>query len=123
MDPRTHVASGTYYRYSLSIYDIIKPGGSARQCLSVYDGEADDIWADAKAASDRIPGATFFSFPELDHCQTFLLGNLALPRVITFSHSGVTSSRELSGLRATYPVATTVSQTAGAKRPGKTYFG
>jgi pimeloyl-ACP methyl ester carboxylesterase len=68
--------------------DELLPQISAPCCL--YAGEADDIWADAKAASDRIPGATFLSFPGLDHCQTFLRGDLVLPRVIAFLRSGVT---------------------------------
>jgi pimeloyl-ACP methyl ester carboxylesterase len=68
--------------------DELLPQISAPCCL--YAGEADDIWADAKAASDRIPGATFLSFPGLDHCQTFLRGDLVLPRVMAFLHSAVT---------------------------------
>jgi pimeloyl-ACP methyl ester carboxylesterase len=67
--------------------DELLPQISMLCCL--YAGEADDIWTDARAASERIPGATFVSFPGLDHCQTFLRADVVLPRVISFLRSGI----------------------------------
>ncbi len=40
-------------------------------CL--YAGDADDIYLEARAARERIPGAVFISLPGLDHCQAFIV--------------------------------------------------
>jgi pimeloyl-ACP methyl ester carboxylesterase len=66
--------------------DELLPQISMPCCL--YAGEADDICAEAMAASERIPSATFFSLPGLDHCQTFCRADLVLPRVMPFLRSG-----------------------------------
>ena len=50
----------------------------------IYAGEADPLFAQAKSASERIPGATFFSLPGFSHLQTFTKSDRVLPRVIEF---------------------------------------
>jgi len=62
--------------------DELLPHISAPCCL--YAGEADDIYSQARAASERIPGAAFLSFPGLDHCQAFARADLVLPPVMKF---------------------------------------
>jgi pimeloyl-ACP methyl ester carboxylesterase len=55
-------------------------------CL--YAGEMDDICVQARAASQRIPEAIFFSLPGLDHCEAFSRADLVLPPVLRFLQSG-----------------------------------
>jgi pimeloyl-ACP methyl ester carboxylesterase len=62
--------------------DELLPHISAPCCL--YAGEADDIYFQARSGSERISGATFLSFPGLDHCQAFVRADLVLPRVMKF---------------------------------------
>ena len=62
--------------------DELLPGISAPCCL--YAGEADDMYSQARAASERIPGAAFLSFAGLDHCQAFTRADLVLPPVMKF---------------------------------------
>ena len=51
-------------------------------CL--YAGEADPMFAQAKAASERIPNARFFSLPGLSHLQAFVESSRVLPPVMDF---------------------------------------
>jgi len=53
------------------------------QCC-LYAGEADDVFAEARTASQRIPGATFFALPGLDHAGAFVRTDLVLPPVTRF---------------------------------------
>ena len=62
--------------------DELLPHMSMRCCL--YAGGADDVCDQARAASERIAGAMFFSFPGLDHCAAFSRADLVLPRVMPF---------------------------------------
>lgn len=66
--------------------DELLPRISAPCCL--YAGEADDIYFQARAASERIPSAAFLSFPGLDHCQAFARADLVLPPVMKFLGGG-----------------------------------
>lgn len=51
-------------------------------CL--YAGEADPLHAQAKAASQLIPAAAFFSLPGLTHPGAFQRSDLVLPQVLKF---------------------------------------
>ena len=62
--------------------DEFLPRMSMPCCL--YAGAADDVCGHARAASELIPGAMFFSLPRLDHCQAFTRADLVLPRVMQF---------------------------------------
>jgi pimeloyl-ACP methyl ester carboxylesterase len=62
--------------------DELLPHISAPCCL--YAGEADDIYFQARAGSERISGAAFLWFPGLDHCQAFVRADLVLPLVLKF---------------------------------------
>jgi pimeloyl-ACP methyl ester carboxylesterase len=62
--------------------DELLPKITAPCCL--YAGELDEIYSQARAGSKRIPGATFLSFPGLDHCQAFVRADLVLPKVMKF---------------------------------------
>jgi pimeloyl-ACP methyl ester carboxylesterase len=50
----------------------------------IYAGEADPQFAQAKLASERLPGSSFFSLPGLSHLQAFAACDCVLPRVIEF---------------------------------------
>jgi pimeloyl-ACP methyl ester carboxylesterase len=52
-------------------------------CL-LYVGEADPLFAEAKAAAQLIPNARFFSLPSLTHEGGWSRSDLALPRVTAF---------------------------------------
>lgn len=65
--------------------DAMLPQISIPCCL--YAGDADNIYVEARAASERIPGATFLSLAGLDHCQAFCRADLVLPRVMPFLRS------------------------------------
>jgi len=54
-------------------------------CL--YAGEADAIYPLAKATSEQIPNARFFSIPRLSHLQTFVESHRVLPQVMEFLDS------------------------------------
>jgi pimeloyl-ACP methyl ester carboxylesterase len=51
-------------------------------CL--YAGETDPLYQPAKAASERIPGAVFFSLFGLAHAGAFRSSDLVVPRVLAF---------------------------------------
>jgi pimeloyl-ACP methyl ester carboxylesterase len=50
----------------------------------IYAGDADDVFANAKAASTQIPNACFFSLPGLGHLQVLYKSDKVLPRVMEF---------------------------------------
>jgi pimeloyl-ACP methyl ester carboxylesterase len=50
----------------------------------VYAGDADPLFAQAKAAGARIPNARFFPLPGLSHFQAMVRSDLVLPQVIAF---------------------------------------
>jgi len=54
-----------------------------------YVGEADPIYAEAKTASQLIPGARFFSLPGLSHAGAFERSDLVLSQVIPFLRGAV----------------------------------
>ena len=62
--------------------DELLPRMSRPCCL--YAGDADDVCEQARSASERIPGAMFFSLPGLDHCEAFTRVELVLPQVMPF---------------------------------------
>ena len=62
--------------------DELLPRMSMPCCL--YAGDADDVCEQARSASERIPGAMFFSLPGLDHCEAFTRVELVLPQVMPF---------------------------------------
>jgi pimeloyl-ACP methyl ester carboxylesterase len=66
--------------------DELLPRMSMPCCL--YVGDADDVCGQARSASERIPGAMFFSLPGLDHCEAFSRAELVLPRVMPFLVGG-----------------------------------
>ena len=66
--------------------DELLPRISMPCCL--YVGEADDVCEQARLASERIPGAMFFSLPRLDHCEAFTRIELVLPRIVPFLAGG-----------------------------------
>ena len=53
-------------------------------CL--YAGGADPLYPKARECAQRIPQATFFAMPNLDHGAAFREAGLALPHVIRFLH-------------------------------------
>ena len=67
-------------------FDELLPEISIPCCL--YAGEMDDVCVQARAASERIPGAVFFSLSGLDHCEAFVRADLVLPPVLRFLRSG-----------------------------------
>jgi len=66
--------------------DELLPQMSMPCCL--YAGDADGVFGQARSASERIPGAVFFSLPGLDHCEAFRRAELVLPRVVPFLLGG-----------------------------------
>jgi len=50
----------------------------------LFVGETDPFYSGAKECSKSIPNATFVSFPELGHWQTFLRKDLVLPQLAKF---------------------------------------
>ncbi len=50
----------------------------------IYAGEADPQFAQANSASERIPGASFFSLPGLSHIQAFTASDRVLKQVMEF---------------------------------------
>lgn len=50
----------------------------------VYAGDADPLFAQAKAASARLPHARFFPLPGLSHVQAMARSDLVLPHVVAF---------------------------------------
>ena len=52
-------------------------------CL-LYAGEADGFYEGARECARHIPGATFVSFPGLDHGQTSQAGSLVVPHLTEF---------------------------------------
>jgi pimeloyl-ACP methyl ester carboxylesterase len=55
-------------------------------CL--YAGDADPLYPQAKAASQLVPGATFFSLPGLTHFGAYENRDFVLPRVADFLGGG-----------------------------------
>jgi pimeloyl-ACP methyl ester carboxylesterase len=51
-------------------------------CL--YVGEVDPIHPEVKACSQLIPRVTFFSLPDLNHCNAYSRSDLVLPRITGF---------------------------------------
>ena len=60
--------------------------GMPMLCL-LYAGEADPLCAEARAASQLIANASFFSIPGLTHAGGFERSDLVLPRVMQFLQS------------------------------------
>jgi pimeloyl-ACP methyl ester carboxylesterase len=59
-----------------------------RMPTCLYAGDADPLCPQAKAASQLIPGAAFFSLPGLTHLGAFQNFDLVLPRVVDFLGGG-----------------------------------
>ena len=84
---RARVRAGDLHAWLASVGD--RPsmedmlGGMTMPCC-LYAGDADSIYAQAKQASERIPGARFFSVPGLGHVPTFARSELVLPQVTAF---------------------------------------
>jgi pimeloyl-ACP methyl ester carboxylesterase len=57
--------------------------GMRMPCL-LYAGEADPLFAEAKAAAPLIANARFFSLPGLSHVEGFFRADLVLPKVVPF---------------------------------------
>jgi pimeloyl-ACP methyl ester carboxylesterase len=55
-------------------------------CL-VFAGEADPVHAANKELVARMPNATFFSLPGLNHAEVFFRSDLVLPHVTEFLHT------------------------------------
>jgi hypothetical protein len=55
-------------------------------CL-VYAGEADPVYSANKEFVARMPNATFFSLPGLNHPEAFFRSDLVLPHVAQFPRS------------------------------------
>jgi len=62
--------------------DDILAGMEMPCCL--YAGERDPIYPEIEACSRNIPGATFFSLRDLNHCDAFARSELVLPGVNAF---------------------------------------
>src|SRR6516164_5349569 len=62
--------------------DDILPEMQMPCCL--YAGERDPIYPEIEACSRNIPGATFFSLRDLNHCDAFARSELVLPGVNAF---------------------------------------
>ena len=60
-----------------------------RMPTCLYAGDADPLCPQAKAASQLIPGAVFFSLPGLTHPGAFQNLDLVLPRVVDFLAGGL----------------------------------
>jgi pimeloyl-ACP methyl ester carboxylesterase len=65
----------------VTIEDIL---ASMTMPCCLYAGEDDPMFVQAKAASERILNARFFSIPGLSHLQAFVESSLVLPPVIEF---------------------------------------
>lgn len=52
-------------------------------CL-IFAGEADTVYSGAKRCAERIPNATFVSFPNLGHLETRYRSDLVLPQIVRF---------------------------------------
>ncbi|MBI2161996.1 MAG: alpha/beta fold hydrolase [Candidatus Rokubacteria bacterium] len=53
----------------------------------LYSGEADGVLPDMQRCVQRIPHATFVSFPSLNHPEAFYRADVVLPPVMTFLQS------------------------------------
>jgi hypothetical protein len=80
----------------------------ARQCLSVYAGEAEDIWADAKAASDRIPTGSV-RVDRLDNRKPVGMGLLHFHRIAAIVAVHRKGEMKIAPSTPTLSIAATIS--------------
>ena len=87
-DPEALIAATTAPRGTDGIEELLQ---TLNLPILLYCGEADGFFPGAKEASQVIPGASFASFPSLNHGQTSRAAELVLPPVTDFLAKAVTT--------------------------------
>ena len=85
-DPEALIAATTAPRGTDDMQNVLPT--MTMPCL-LYVGEADGFYAGAKECIQRLPNATFVSFPGLDHGQASRAGHLVVPHVAKFLKGAV----------------------------------
>ena len=67
-----------------SLEDVL-PTMTMPCCL--YAGDADPLYPKVRTCAERVPQATFFALPNLDHSAAFREAGLVLPHVTKFLHA------------------------------------